>query len=84
MSDNVVLDCETKLRLCCNHDTLHFASGDYYIFCNKCGARWGMLGDHPEHGWDSTGNKIGTDPSRAGRYSEISALIKPRHLITLG
>lgn len=24
----------------CDHSTLRFASGDYYIFCSECPARW--------------------------------------------
>lgn len=24
----------------CDHATIHFGSGDYYLFCHDCGARW--------------------------------------------
>lgn len=24
----------------CNHATVQFGSGDYYIFCHECGAWW--------------------------------------------
>lgn len=34
----------------CSHNTLTFGSGDYYLFCDQCGARWcriSIRGDIP-------------------------------------
>lgn len=28
----------------CSHATLQFHSGDYYLACRACNARWAMLG----------------------------------------
>ncbi len=28
------------MRKNCNHHTLYFGSGSYYIFCNDCGQSW--------------------------------------------
>jgi hypothetical protein len=29
----------------CNHPKLTFGSGDFYLFCYGCGARWACIGD---------------------------------------
>ena len=29
-----------KPRTECEHETLQFSSGDYYIFCVDCGGKW--------------------------------------------
>ena len=31
-----------KLQVECRHSLLRFGSGDYYIFCTECPARWVM------------------------------------------
>ena len=51
----------------CDHDTLYFGSGDYYVFCAGCGARWGRLGatDRPEYGESADGVEVGCDPQSA-------------------
>ena len=48
----------------CNHETLYFASGDYYIFCRQCPGKWvahNMF--QQEYGFDKHGMRIGADPS---------------------
>lgn len=47
----------------CQHDRLHFGSGDYYVMCEQCGCVWGKLnGRQPEYGLDERGKQIGCDP----------------------
>ncbi len=47
----------------CQHDELQFNSGDYYVTCTKCSARWGRLApDRYEYGKDVSGNPIGCCP----------------------
>ena len=48
----------------CRHLTLSFGSGDYYIFCNDCDAKW-CAHNHTqsEYGYDKDGKPIGADPS---------------------
>ncbi len=34
----------------CNHESLAFGSGDYYVTCQQCGLFWVMMGrDRPEY-----------------------------------
>ena len=44
----------------CDHPTLAFGSGDYYVFCMSCNAMWATV-KHPraEYGIDKYGNEIG-------------------------
>jgi hypothetical protein len=54
----------------CRHEQVHFGSGDYYVFCLGCGARWGRLdplGKRREYGVSMDGEEIGCDPSAANR-----------------
>ena len=32
----------------CEHDFLHFGSGDFYVFCYECGHRWVTIGYTPD------------------------------------
>lgn len=52
----------------CNHPRLQFNSGDYYLTCRDCGARWARIGyitDQPEYGVDAKGFHIGARPDLA-------------------
>ncbi len=55
-----------KERKDCDHERLTFGSGDYYIFCSDCSARWGALnwaiGMEYEYGADGK-IRVGCDPS---------------------
>lgn len=31
---------DKKIREFCNHETIYFNSGDYYICCKDCPAKW--------------------------------------------
>ncbi len=47
----------------CQHDELQFQSGDYYVACTKCHAKWGRLTmNRPEYGVDAEGKPIGCAP----------------------
>jgi hypothetical protein len=53
----------------CQHPQLHFGSGDYYVFCSVCLARWGRLSDdgRPEYRTLDDGTKIGCAPEEANK-----------------
>lgn len=54
----------------CQHIELQFNSGDYYIACHACGARWARIGpshEQPEYGTDYKGNPIGARPELANQ-----------------
>lgn len=65
----------------CFHPELTFGSGDYYIFCNRCGRKWATMGDQPERGHDSQGRPIGADPSKANKLKSYKYLHRDRVLI---
>lgn len=65
----------------CFHPELTFGSGDYYIFCNRCGRKWATMGNYPEHGHDSHGHPIGADPSQANKLKNYKYLQRDRVLI---
>ena len=54
-----------KDRKDCDHARLTFGSGDYYIFCADCPAKWGALNPNiPEYDFNPRGNLVvGCDPS---------------------
>ena len=41
----------------CEHENLYFGSGDYYVFCQECGAGWCRV-DMMKHERCVTGNKL--------------------------
>jgi hypothetical protein len=51
----------------CQHDNLQFNSGDYYLTCVLCGARWGRINNlkQPEYGLDKDGKPVGCTPEEA-------------------
>jgi hypothetical protein len=52
--------------MACEHKVLMFGSGDYYVFCKECAARWGRLAsDRPEYGEDKEGRFVGCAPNLA-------------------
>lgn len=58
----------------CRHDKLYFGSGDYYVFCAGCDARWGRLdprGTRREYGTDKDGNEIGCMPEAANQGASL-------------
>lgn len=58
-----------KLREQCRHLSLAFGSGDYYIFCQDCDARWvAHNAIQSEYGYDSDGKPVGADPSVTNQY----------------
>jgi len=65
----------------CFHPELTFGSGDYYIFCNRCGRKWATMGDHPEYGQDSHGQPIGADPQKANRLNDFTKFVRSRVLL---
>lgn len=46
----------------CDHPTLFFGSGDYYIFCQNCHRKWVMCCQGFEYGTSATGEAIGATP----------------------
>lgn len=47
----------------CQHDRLHFGSGDYYVMCADCGGVWARMSGHQaEYGTDANGKTIGAHP----------------------
>jgi hypothetical protein len=65
----------------CFHPELTFGSGDYYIFCNRCGRKWATMGNHEEYGHDSQGLPIGADPTKANQLKDMSKLLHNRVLL---
>jgi len=52
----------------CRHLNISFGSGDYYIFCNDCPAKWVAHNDHqPEYGYED-GKAVGADASVSNQY----------------
>lgn len=52
----------------CAHKTVYFGSGDYYLFCRECNARWGRLGlGRCEYGVNARGEEVGCDPGQSNR-----------------
>lgn len=52
----------------CDHKELWFGSGDFYIFCQNCGARWATISwQQPEYGYDKDGKPIGVCPEDANK-----------------
>jgi len=37
-----------KERKDCEHENLMFGSGDYYIFCTECPAKWVVAGNNSD------------------------------------
>lgn len=60
--------------MACNHPELNFASGDYYVACWGCGARWARINNQkqPEYGEGADGSKIGCTPEEANQGFEES------------
>jgi len=53
-------------RKYCDHPVVSFQSGDYYVFCRVCDARWGAIKTgQDEYGTDATGKSIGCAPEVA-------------------
>ena len=52
----------------CDHGILHFGSGDYYLFCDGCGASWMRRGSNKqEYGVDKDGKPIGAAPEESNK-----------------
>lgn len=52
----------------CQHNRLHFGSGDYYLMCADCDGLWArMSGRQPEYGKDAKGRNIGAHPGSANQ-----------------
>lgn len=51
----------------CEHPTLFFNSGDYYLTCLGCGARWATMDTsrQAEYGTDRHGREVGACPEAA-------------------
>lgn len=63
----------------CDHKTLMFGSGDYYIFCQDCGAKWmGHDGSSQEYGVSATGKPVGATPetSNKGKGAYLSGKVR--------
>jgi hypothetical protein len=54
--------------MACQHGVLQFMSGDYYVTCTACHARWGRLSNdgRPEYRVID-GTKIGCAPEESNR-----------------
>jgi hypothetical protein len=65
-------------RVDCEHNTLMFGSGDYYIFCQDCNARWGALRDGvPEYEFGSDGKiRVGCDPTVCTNTKPLSGILR--------
>ena len=72
----------SKLPTECAHDTLHFGSGDYYVFCHECGGQWGRIsGSIDEYRFGQDGKiEVGCDPCLANKcqWPESEKLSMPR------
>jgi hypothetical protein len=55
--------------MACQHGVLQFNSGDYYVTCPTCHARWGRLSDdgRPEYRTLEDGTNVGCDPSKSNQ-----------------
>ena len=53
----------------CQHIAVQFNSGDYYVACHACGARWARIDNskQPEYGHDKDGKPIGCMPEEANQ-----------------
>jgi hypothetical protein len=55
----------------CRHEELTFGSGDYYLFCNACGATWMTKSvadaQHGEFGVTKDGRRVGGCPQEANK-----------------
>lgn len=63
----------------CEHKTLFFGSGDYYLFCQHCPAKWATIVDgQDEHGSNYSGKPIGCAPSASGKGvgSQLSGQVR--------
>lgn len=59
---------ESVKLLPCQHIELQFNSGDYYVACHQCNARWGRISStRPEYGFDAKDNPIGCAPEEANQ-----------------
>jgi len=62
-----------KDRKECLHETLAFGSGDYYLFCRDCDARWAAVSTtQSKYGYDQMNNPVGADPSVANQGVRIA------------
>jgi hypothetical protein len=65
----------------CQHKQIWFGSGDYYVFCHACGAKWVMHGaDRPEYGEREDGTKIGGAPELSNKAKPYFDQSEPRIL----
>jgi len=52
-----------KERSECDHPSLMFASGDYYLFCHDCGAKWATIVNWNEISPQSANQGVGAQLS---------------------
>jgi len=52
----------------CPHDKLQFGSGDYYIFCQACGAWWGHI--------EPNGQKLSPETANQGIGGQQSGTVR--------
>lgn len=67
-----------KYRDQCEHLTLRFGSGDYYIFCQDCSAYWGALNPSiREYGYGPDGKiNVGCDPTVCTNTFQLSGELR--------
>lgn len=67
-----------KPRAECHHETLNFGSGDFYLFCHACGARWATI-DYadPSKSWS---DEIAPQAANQGVGGQLSG--QPRSALT--
>ena len=52
----------------CQHPVVQFNSGDYYVACESCDARWGRITwKQHEYGEDKDGNPVGCAPGESNQ-----------------
>lgn len=56
-SSPVNTDFTSKDRSQCRHERLRFGSGDYYLFCQDCPARWVCSGSMRDEGAPELANQ---------------------------
>jgi hypothetical protein len=67
------------MTIACQHPSLSFHSGDYYVACQSCGAKWGRLSrdGRAEYGTDRNDKPIGCDPTDCKGFVNYSAIMVP-------
>lgn len=66
------------MKVDCQHQELWLNSGDYYVTCLECHARWGRLSNdgRPEYRTLDDGTKIGCAPEESNQSPQDSDPIR--------